>query len=115
MSKYKECIIKAGEGKANKFDWGIWLISTANAINPDELSVGQTYILPGCQHSTHKHDDQDEILFILSGSARATVGNITDMVGEGDMVFVPKGTDHALANTGWGKLVISPIKFKLSE
>ncbi|MCD6406270.1 cupin domain-containing protein, partial [Candidatus Aerophobetes bacterium] len=105
------CIIRAGEGKAENYDWGTYLVSTAGCIDPKVFSVGQTYILPGKGHLTHSHEDMDEILFIISGKGEATVGESKGEVSAGDMIYVPAGVNHSLVNTGWEPLKLSPIKF----
>jgi mannose-6-phosphate isomerase-like protein (cupin superfamily) len=45
------------------------------------------------------HPDTDQILFVLDGEGRAVVDGRTSEVEEGDVVFVPAGTEHNLVNT----------------
>jgi mannose-6-phosphate isomerase-like protein (cupin superfamily) len=45
------------------------------------------------------HPDTDQILFVLDGEGRAVVDGRTSEVEEGDVVFVPAGTEHNLVHT----------------
>ncbi|MFC2133972.1 cupin domain-containing protein [Bacteroidota bacterium] len=40
------------------------------------------------------HKDKEQTFFVLEGKGKITVGDETEMVGEGDMVFVPRNTPH---------------------
>lgn len=42
----------------------------------------------------HKHDDEDELFYVLQGSFRMEYRDKTIVLHEGDMLIVPKGTEH---------------------
>lgn len=42
----------------------------------------------------HKHDDEDELFYVLKGGLRIEMEHGTAELGEGDMFIVPKGTRH---------------------
>lgn len=42
----------------------------------------------------HKHDDEDELFYVLQGSFRMEFRDKTVVLHEGEMLIVPKGTEH---------------------
>ncbi len=42
----------------------------------------------------HKHDDEDELFYVLQGSFRMEFRDKTVVLHEGDMLIVPKGIEH---------------------
>ncbi|MEW5833574.1 MAG: cupin domain-containing protein [Pseudomonadota bacterium] len=46
----------------------------------------------------HSHTNNEEIIYVLSGMLRYTVGDDTRDLQPGDTMFTPKGTVHAFAN-----------------
>ena len=55
------------------------------------------------------HHKNDQILLFVEGSARVTVGDNTVDVKSNDIVAVPAGTPHNVANTSDAKLKIVTI------
>lgn len=56
-------------------------------------------ILPGEEIGSEVHD-VDQILFFISGSAKAVVDGQEHLVGPGDAVDVPAGSEHNFINAG---------------
>jgi mannose-6-phosphate isomerase-like protein (cupin superfamily) len=56
---------------------------------------------------THHHNDQ--ILWLMEGSAHITVGDEEGDARAGDIVAVPAGNRHNVANTGEGQLRLITI------
>lgn len=42
----------------------------------------------------HKHDDEDEMFFVVSGKFKMELRDKTIEIGEGEFLIVPKGTEH---------------------
>lgn len=42
----------------------------------------------------HKHDEEDELFFVQKGTLEMHFRNKTEIVHEGEMIVVPKGTEH---------------------
>ncbi|GGL86402.1 cupin domain-containing protein [Nakamurella endophytica] len=87
------------------FDWGTmkWFVSPATvpgAVN----SQGEVIILPGAGHAPHQHDGADELLYVVSGAGRQTVGDQDFDIAEGDLVYIPRATVHSTFNTTWRTL-----------
>jgi mannose-6-phosphate isomerase-like protein (cupin superfamily) len=48
----------------------------------------------------HRHDRHDLLVLIVRGRGTQRVGDETRAVGEGSLLFVPRGVVHAFTNTG---------------
>lgn len=42
----------------------------------------------------HKHDDEDELFFVVKGSMQMKYQDRTDVIKEGEFVIVPRGVEH---------------------
>ena len=88
------------------FDWGSikWHV-TPDAVPGASSTLGEVVINPNKGHDRHEHPDADEILYVVEGEGRQTVGDDPEfMVRTGDAVWIPKGTLHSTFNTGWRPL-----------
>src|SRR5438046_1495312 len=63
-------------------------------------------IPPGGEIGEETHEDTDQILTFVSGTAEADVAGQTTQVTQGDLVAVPAGTRHNVRNTGVHPLVL---------
>lgn len=68
---------------------------------------------PGGKHKLHKHEDVEQVYFILKGRARVRLGDEVFDVGEGDFVYIPRGMTHSTENIGDGELKIMLIGIKV--
>lgn len=82
-------------------DWGrlSWL------CNPPSTGAKQTTVVAGSifrgtGHDFHLHPDQEEVLYVVSGTIEQWVEREMRMLGPGDCVFLPAGTVHASFNAG---------------
>ncbi|MFV2172745.1 cupin domain-containing protein [Actinomadura sp. LOL_016] len=90
------------------FDWGSikWLVSP-DGVPGASSTLGEVIINPDRGHDRHEHPESDEILYIIEGEGRQTVGDGPEYpVRAGDAVWIPKGTPHSTFNTGWRPLRI---------
>ena len=55
---------------------------------------------PGEGPPPHLHYNQEEYFFVIEGTYEMTVGDITQTVGPGTMVFIPPHTLHTFKNVG---------------
>ncbi|GAA5103564.1 hypothetical protein GCM10023319_71540 [Nocardia iowensis] len=88
------------------FDWGSikWLV-TPDIINGASSTLGEVVINPNKGHDRHDHPDSDEILYVVDGEGRQTVGDSDEFaIKAGDAVWIPRGTLHSTYNTGWRPL-----------
>ena len=45
----------------------------------------------------HKHDEEDELFFVIKGTLLMQFRDRTEMVKEGELIIVPKGVEHCPA------------------
>lgn len=73
-------------------------------------------VSPGTTIPVHRHEKEDEVIFIQSGSGEAILGDERVGVSPGSTLFVPQGTWHGGRNTGSQTLkwiaVYSPAGFE---
>jgi quercetin dioxygenase-like cupin family protein len=71
------------------------------ATTEHRLGIGEITLAP---HSSgppqHRHSGHDEGFYVVSGTARFTVGQTTHDAPAGTLVMVPPGVPHTFANPG---------------
>ncbi|MER6583642.1 cupin domain-containing protein [Nonomuraea sp. NPDC001023] len=90
------------------FDWGAikWHV-TPDAVPGASSTFGEVVINPNKGHERHLHPDSDEVLYVIEGEGRQTVGDDPEFpVRAGEAIYIPKGTLHSTFNTGWRPLRI---------
>lgn len=88
------------------FDWGTikWHV-TPDAVPGASSTLGEVVIYPEKGHDRHEHPGADEVLHVIEGEGRQTVGDGPEFpITAGDAIWVPKGTLHSTSNTGWRPL-----------
>lgn len=65
------------------------------------LGIGEITLAPHTEGPLqHRHSQHDEGFYVVSGTARFTVGDTTYEVPAGTLVMVPPGAPHTFANPG---------------
>ena len=65
------------------------------------LGIGEITIAPHTEGPPqHRHGRHDEGFYVVSGTARFTVGDTSYDAGPGTLVMVPPGAPHTFANPG---------------
>jgi quercetin dioxygenase-like cupin family protein len=70
-----------------------------NSVGSETTAVVYFEIEPGDYLPTHT-DSAEEILYIVQGTARATVGDEEGIVRAGDLAVIPALVPHGVANVG---------------
>jgi mannose-6-phosphate isomerase-like protein (cupin superfamily) len=86
--------------------WGSikWFVSP-DTVSGATSSFGEVVINPTKGHDRHEHPDADEVLYVIEGTGRQTVGDGPEFdIAAGDAIWVPRGTLHSTFNTGWRPL-----------
>lgn len=60
---------------------------------------------PGAEAPLNSHTEMEQLYYIVEGQAQVVVGDEAGEVTAGDLVFIPRGAQHAVKNTGLEKLV----------
>jgi mannose-6-phosphate isomerase-like protein (cupin superfamily) len=77
----------------------------AGDLGARNLSVTWVDVPPGAEQRAHSHEESEQVYVVVRGRGRMTVAGDVEEVGEGDLVFIPPGTEHAIVNDGSEPLV----------
>ena len=82
-------------------DWGkLRWMSNPPATGAKELTVIEVNITPGNGHDFHKHPDQEEVIYVISGQVEQWLEREKRVLGPGDSVFIGADVVHASFNVG---------------
>ena len=82
-------------------DWGkLRWTSHPPSTGAGQLTVIEVNITPGCGHDFHKHPDQEEVIYCISGQVEQWLDTERRVLGPGDSVFIGKDVVHASFNVG---------------
>jgi quercetin dioxygenase-like cupin family protein len=87
--------------EAFRYPWGSirWLMN--GKIDPDaEQTFGIVEINAGQSNALHLHPNSEELLYVLSGSCEHIVGDKKVTLHPGDLVRIPRNTNHQAFVTG---------------
>ena len=88
-------ILKVGEGETLLN--GIVVKASPQTGTMGSILVEQTFPRGGMT-GLHAHDQGDELFYVVSGRGTARLGDTTDVIGPGDVIFVPQGHAHQIRN-----------------
>ena len=71
-----------------------------HAIGGEQVLLCRVQYEPGKQVPWHKHDDTEQVMFILDGEVEMTIEDDTATVKAGDVVVVNRGLHHKLFSEG---------------
>lgn len=76
-------------------DWGSlsWLASKKIG-NAEGLVLGRAKIKPGKTNPRHRHPKAEEVLYVLKGSIKHTLGERTIVMNAGDTITIAPGVFH---------------------
>jgi mannose-6-phosphate isomerase-like protein (cupin superfamily) len=77
----------------------------AGDLGSRNLTVTWVDVPPGAEQRAHSHEDAEQVYVIVRGRGRMQVAGDVEEVGEGDLVFIPPATQHAIRNDGPETLV----------
>ncbi len=91
----------AKETKLDVLDWGKlgWMSNPPNT-GAKQLTVIDVNLSPGKGHDFHKHPDQEEVIYVVSGKVEQWVDREKRVLGAGDCAFIPADMVHASFNVG---------------
>jgi mannose-6-phosphate isomerase-like protein (cupin superfamily) len=88
-------LVRAGDGEALWFLGNLVTTKVTGAQTHGQLTVVEFLNPPGFAPPLHRHRDEDEVFFLLEGSAQFYCGDITLDAGPGDVVLLPRGLAHS--------------------
>ena len=100
----------SAETPPETLDWGqLRWMSHPPSTNAHQLTVIEVTISPGQGHDFHKHPDQEEVIYCISGKVEQWLGTEKRIFGPGDSVFIGADVVHASFNVGDGDARILAI------
>jgi len=82
-------------------DWGqLGWISRPPATGAEHLTVIEVALEPGFGHDFHKHPDQEEVIYVMSGKIEQWLETEKQILEPGDSIFIAPDVVHASFNTG---------------
>jgi quercetin dioxygenase-like cupin family protein len=73
--------------------WGTLTWLASEALTGSQVTVGRVTIRPGMANPRHCHDNCEEVLYLLQGCLRHSVGDQSVELQAGDTLSVPAGGD----------------------
>jgi oxalate decarboxylase/phosphoglucose isomerase-like protein (cupin superfamily) len=86
-------------GKPGWVDMDVRWLVTRQTVGADSSVFGVTYFPPGSRHEIHRHENAEEVEYLIAGEGVARVGEDDVAMGVGDAVFVPRNDYHGFRNT----------------
>jgi quercetin dioxygenase-like cupin family protein len=68
------------------------------AIAGEQVFLGHVTYAPGTTVARHAHPEAEQVMWIVEGSLRMTIGDETRELGAGDVVVVNRGVEHELVS-----------------
>jgi quercetin dioxygenase-like cupin family protein len=66
------------------------------AFGGDQVLVCHVHYAPGTTVERHSHEATEQVMWIVEGDLKMTIGDETKDLGPGDVVVVNRGIEHAL-------------------
>jgi mannose-6-phosphate isomerase-like protein (cupin superfamily) len=95
---------RAGEGCERP--WGRYEVLAEDA----DHKVKRIVVFPGKRMSLQVHERRSEHWFVVRGSGKVTIGEVSRDLREGDAADIPKGCRHRIQNTGPCDLVFVEVQ-----
>lgn len=73
------------------------------------MILGVVTFPTGSDPGTHKHENEEEIIYVISGCGETRVGDQTYRLEPGTAVFTEPGIEHGVKNTGAEPLVLLSV------
>ena len=96
-------VIGRSEGERLEVPFANWIVKASPKSGTQGSELHWFSTGPGFSTGLHVHLEADELFYVLSGTGMATVNDEESAIGEGDVIFIPKGVDHKLVSTGNGE------------
>ncbi|MCL4440751.1 MAG: cupin domain-containing protein [Firmicutes bacterium] len=92
--------IREKEVEGTKLPGRNWKMLINEKAGCKNITFGLAEFPAGSMPGSHKHDIQEEIIYILEGCGRMTVEEEELSLEPGVAVYVPPGINHAVINDG---------------
>ena len=76
----------------------------------DRFQVKRIYVHPGAALSLQSHHHRSEHWVVVVGTAKVTVGDQVNLIGEGASVYIPLGAVHRMENPGKLPMILIEVQ-----
>lgn len=91
--------VMSGEVEREELAWGtLGWVSRPPTTGASQLTVIEVELLPGEGHNFHKHPDQEEVIYVVSGEIEQWLEQDCQTLRAGDSAFIPADVVHASFN-----------------
>lgn len=103
----KQVVLHPDQVETIVTDWTTAKVMCGPEVNgSEEMGAVSLFFEPGHGHSRHIHHDADQIIYVVTGRGehmieKADGSSVTEKVGPGSLIYIPKGNFHSTFNTGW--------------
>jgi quercetin dioxygenase-like cupin family protein len=93
--------ITTAEVEREQLEWGeLGWISRPSMTGAMHLTTIEVTLEAGYGHDFHKHPDQEEVIYVMSGQIEQWLEEKKQILNPGDSVFIAPNVVHASFNTG---------------
>ena len=78
----------------------------------DKVKIMRSRLAAGSSIGMHKHTDDCEIIYIVSGEAEAFCNGKREALAKGVVHYCPNGSEHSIVNTGKTDLEMFAVVIK---
>jgi quercetin dioxygenase-like cupin family protein len=84
-----------------RLDWGeLGWISRPSMTEARNVTMIEVSLKAGHGHDFHKHPDQEEVIYVMSGQVEQWLETEKRLLGPGDSIYIDADVVHASFNTG---------------
>jgi quercetin dioxygenase-like cupin family protein len=81
-----------------------WKPLSDESHNTKNLLLGITEIKPGDRAPVHKHEESEEVVYVLKGAGKIYFSEFENNIYPGSVIYIPKNKEHSVGATGAQKL-----------
>ena len=101
MENEKGSLSRKADRTPDVSDFGelCWHVN-ATLVPGTNMTLGEVTITAGFANPLHRHDNCEELLYLIEGALEHRIGDDTFVLGPGDVIRVPVGVPHQGRNAG---------------
>jgi quercetin dioxygenase-like cupin family protein len=90
----------SAEVEREQLDWGeLGWITRPSSVGAKQLTTIEVTLIPGKGHDFHKHPDQEETIYVLSGEVEQWLEQEKQILRPGDTIYIAADVVHASFNS----------------
>jgi quercetin dioxygenase-like cupin family protein len=102
----KQLVVAVDDVPSNEFEWGTlkWMLSAEQSPGAEQ-TLGICQIFPGKGNPLHYHPNCEEVLYMIAGRGRHSLGDESLELTPGMAIRIPRNVPHNLVNIGWETII----------